>query len=125
MLEEAARCFSEAIERNPADYKNYEKLAAVYSRLGQAQKAYETYLRAAACYPGSERIWFELAQAAEQIGKPGLALCHYTKAVEIEDSYRQQFRQMYPDREKVVSRLGDKEYQLARKRIAELSKRRP
>ena len=122
LLEEAARCFSEAIERNPADYKNYEKLAAVYSRLGQAQKAYEAYLRAAACYPGCERIWFELAQAAEQIGKPGLALCHYTKAVEIEDAYRQQFRQMYPDREKIVSRLGDKEYQLAQKRIAELSK---
>jgi hypothetical protein len=29
---------------------------------------------------------------------------------------------MYPDREKIVSRLGDKEYQLAQKRIAELSK---
>jgi len=122
LLEEAARCFGEAIERNPADYKNYEKLGAVHDRLGQAQKAYEAYLRAAAFYPGCERIWFELAQVAEKIGKPGLALCHYTKAVEIEDAYRQQFRQMYPDRENVVSRLGDKEYQLAQKRIEELSK---
>lgn len=122
LLEEAVRCFGEASERNPADYKNYEKLGAVYSRLGQTQKAYEAYLRAAASYPGCERIWFELAQVAEKIGKPGLALCHYAKAVEIEDAYRRQFRQMYPDREKVVSRLGDKEYQLAQKRIAELSK---
>ena len=89
---------------------------------GKPQKAYDAYLRAAALYPGCERIWFELAQTAEQIGKPGLALCHYTKAVEIEDAYRQQFRQMYPDREKIVSRLGDKEYQLAQKRIEELSK---
>jgi len=122
LLEEAGRCFGEAIRRNPAEYKNYEKLAAVYSRLRQHQKAYEWYLKAAALYPGCERIWLELAQTAEQLGKAGLALCHYTKAVEIEESYRQQFRQMYPDREKVVSRLGDKEYEHAKRRIEELSK---
>jgi tetratricopeptide (TPR) repeat protein len=122
LLEEAARCFSQAIERSPADYKNYEKLAMVYGRLGQAQKAYDWYLRAAGLYPGRERIWFELAQIAEQLRRPGLALCHYAKAVEIEDSYRRQFHRMYPDREKIVSRLGEKEYQHAQKRIGELSK---
>ncbi len=122
LLEEAARCFSQAIERNPANYKNYENLATAYARLGQPQKAYDWYLRAAGLYPGRERLWFELAQTAEQLGKPGLALCHYVKAVEIEDGYREQFRQMYPDREKIVSRLGDKEYQHARKRIEELSR---
>ncbi|MCL5281748.1 MAG: O-antigen ligase family protein [Planctomycetes bacterium] len=122
LLEEAARCFSQAIERNPASYKNYENLALVYSRLGQPQKAYDWYLRAAGLYPGRERLWFELAQTAEKLGRAGLALCHYTKAVEIENSYRKQFRQMYPDREKIVSRLGDKEYQYAQKRIEELSK---
>jgi O-antigen ligase/tetratricopeptide (TPR) repeat protein len=122
VLEGAIRCFRAAIERNPADYKNYEKLATAYSLLGQPPQAYDWYLRAAALYPGCERLWFELAQTAEQIGKPGLALCHYAKAVEIEESYRQQFRQMYPDRENVVSRLGDKEYQHARRRMAELSK---
>ena len=121
MLDEAARCLREAIHRNPADYKNYEKLARVYTCLGQPPQAYETYLRAAALYPGCERLWFELAQAAEQLGKPGLALCHYVKAVEIEDSYRQQFHQMYPDREKIVSRLGDREYRFAKRRIEELS----
>jgi tetratricopeptide (TPR) repeat protein len=122
LLEGAVRCLQVAIERNPADYKNWENLAAVYSRLGQPQKAYDAYLRAAALYPGRERLWFELGQTAEKLGKPGLALCHYAKAVEIEDSYRQQFRQMYPDREKVVSRLGDREYQLAKRRIEELSR---
>lgn len=122
LLEEAARCFSKAIERNPANYKNYENLAMVYARLGQPQKAYDWYLRAAGLYPGRERLWFELAQTAEQLGRAGLALCHYTKAVEIENSYREQFRQMYPDREKIVSRLGDKDYQYAQTRIEELSK---
>jgi hypothetical protein len=122
LLEEAARCFSEAIERNPADYKNYEKLAMVCSRLGQQPKAYDWYLKAAGLYPGCERIWFELAQTADELGRAGLALCHYTKAVEIEDRYRQQFRRMYPDRDKIVSRLGDKEYEYAKRRIAELSK---
>jgi O-antigen ligase len=122
LLEEAAKCFSQAIERNPASYKNYENLAMVYGRLGQPQRAYDWYLRAAGLYPGRERLWFELAQTAERLGKTGLALCHYAKAVEIEDSYREQFRQMYPDREKIVSRLGDKEYQYAEKRIEELSR---
>ncbi len=122
LLEDAAQCFNEAIVRNPADYKNYEKLATIYGRLGQPQKAYDWYLRSAGLYPGCERLWFELAQTAEQLGRPGLALCHYAKAVEIENSYREQFRQMYPDREKIVSRLGDKEYQYAQKRIEELSK---
>jgi len=122
LLEDAARCFSQAIQRNPADYKNYEKLATVYGRLGQPQKAYDWYLRAAGLYPGCERLWCELAQMAEQLGKTGLALCHYTKAVEIENSYREQFRRMYPDREKIVSRLGDQEYQHAQKRVEELSK---
>ena len=122
LLEEAVRCFSQAIEGNPADYKNYEKLAKVYNLLGQPKTAYDWYLKAAALYPGCERIWFELAQTAEQFGKAGLALCHYAKAVEIEESYQQQFRQMYPEREKVVSRLGDKDYQHAKKRIEELSK---
>ncbi len=122
LLEGAARCLQTAMERNPADYKNLENLATVYSRLGQPQKAYDAYLRAAALYPGRERLWFELGQTAAKLGKPGLALCHYTKAVEIEDSYRQQFRQMYPDREKVVSRLGEQDYQLAKRRIKDLSK---
>ena len=122
LLEEAVRCFSQAIERNPANYKNYENLATAYARLGQPQKAYDWYLRAAGLYPGREWLWFELAQTAEQLGRTGLALCHYVKAVEIEGSYREQFRQMYPDREKIVSRLGDKEYQHAQKRIEELSK---
>ncbi len=122
LLEEAAKCFNKAIARNPANYKNYESLAVVYGRLGQPQKAYDWYLRAAGLYPGRERLWFELAETAEKLGRPGLALCHYAKAVEIENSYREQFRQMYPEREKIVSRLGDKEYQYAQKRIEELSR---
>ena len=122
LLEEAARCFSKAIERNPASYKNYENLATAYARLGQPQKAYDWYLKAAGLYPGREWLWFELAQTAEKLGRPGIALCHYVKAVEIEKSYQEQFRQMYPHREKTVSRLGDKEYQHAQRRIEELSK---
>jgi len=121
-LEEAARCFREAIARSSAEYKNYEKLGLVYDRLGQPQEAYEWYLKAAELYPGCERLWFELARISEQLGRPNDALRHYTKAVEIEDGFGRQFRQMYPEREHVVSRLGDRQYQHARKRIEELTK---
>jgi O-antigen ligase len=122
LLEQAARCFQKAVEANPADYKNYEKLANVCDELEQKQKAYEWYLKAAQLYPGCDRLWFALGQTAEKLGKTGEALNHYTKAVAIEDGYRRQFRQMYPTREKVISRLGEKDYLLARKRMEELSK---
>ncbi|NLH42780.1 MAG: tetratricopeptide repeat protein [Planctomycetes bacterium] len=120
LLEQAARCFNEAVERSPADYKNYEKLGMVYSRAGKYQEAYDWYLKAARLYPGCERLWFELGQLAERIGQATAGLSHYKRAVEIEDRYRDQFRTMYPQRETVISRLGEKEYRLAQERITSL-----
>jgi len=122
LLEKAIRCFRKAIDTNPADYKSYEKLAQAYSAMRQWPQAYEWYAKAASLYPGCERLWFRLAQAAEQFGRTDDALAGYTKAVGIEESYQQQFRRMYPNREKVISRLGDEDLAVARKRIAELSK---
>ncbi len=120
LLEQAARYFREAVARSPADYKNYEKLAIVYSRSGKRQEAYDWYFKAARLYPGCERLWFELGQLAERMGQSQAALGHYRKAIEIENSYREQFRTMYPERDQVVSRLGEKEYRLAMERIATL-----
>jgi len=120
LLEHAARCFHEAVERSPADYKNYEKLGMVYRQAGKRRDAYDWYLKAAMLYPGNERLWFELGQLAEQMKQPQIALGHYRKAVEIEDEYRRQFRTMYPERESIVSRLGENEYRLAQERIAVL-----
>jgi tetratricopeptide (TPR) repeat protein len=123
LLDKAAACLRNAIEANPADYKNYEKLAQVYSQGQRWQDAHDWYLKAAEHYPGSERLWFRLGQTAEPLGKPDAALAYYTKTVQIEESYQQQFRRMYPTREKVISRLGEKDLAIARKRIAELSSR--
>ncbi|HSW01557.1 MAG TPA: O-antigen ligase family protein [Sedimentisphaerales bacterium] len=120
LLEQAARCFREALERSPADYKNYEKLAVVYRQAGKHKEAYDWYLKAARRYPGNERLWFESGQLAERTGQPQVALGHYRKAVETEDRYRAQFRMMYPERKSVVSRLGEKEYRLAQERIGAL-----
>jgi tetratricopeptide (TPR) repeat protein len=121
LLQEAARYFRKAVEANPADYKNYEKLAQVYERSGDKQRAYDWYLKAARLYPGCDRLWFALGQTTDRLGRTDAALDHYRRAVEIEDGYRRQFRQMYPDRQEVVSRLGEKDYQLAKKRVQELS----
>jgi tetratricopeptide (TPR) repeat protein len=122
LLEQAATCYRDAILRNRADYKDHENLAMAYRRLGQHEKAYDWYLRATERYGGCGRLWFELARAAEELGRADAALAAYRKAVEIEESYRGQFRQMYPEREKVISRLDEEKYRLARERIEELSK---
>lgn len=121
LLEQATRYLRKAIDANPADYRNYEKLALAYSQWQRWQDAHDWYLKAAELYPGCERLWFKLGQAADQLGKSDAALTYYTKAVEIEESYQQQFRRMYPERPKVISRLGDKDLAIARKRIEELS----
>jgi len=121
-LEKAAQYFHRAVELNPADYKNYEKAGIAHHRLGQNQEAYDWYLRAAERYPGCGRLHFQLGQIADRIDKPDRAREHYAEAVRIEEAFRAQFRVMYPQRENVVSRLGEANYQLAKRRIEELSK---
>ena len=72
-------------------------------------------------YLGSGKLHYLLANVAEQLKRETIALCHYQIAVEIEDAYRGQFRIMYPERETVISRLGDTAYTDAKVRIEELS----
>lgn len=122
LLEKAMECFRKAIERDPADYKNYEKAGDVAAQAGQYQNAYEWYSQAAERYPGSGRLQLRLAQVAEQLGNADMALRHYRRAIEIEEAFREQFRDMYPEREHVVSRLGQDNYELARRRVEELSR---
>jgi len=121
-LEKAAQYFHRAVDLNPADYKNYEKAGMSHSLLGQSQEAYNWYLRAAERYPGCGRLHFQLGLLADRLGKPDQAREHYTEAVSIEDAFRRQFQVMYPDRENVLSRLGEANYQLAKRRVEKLSK---
>jgi O-antigen ligase len=120
LLEKAVQCFFEAVQRDSADFKNYEKLSQVYNLLGDNKKAYDWGLAAAKRYPGSGRLQFNLAEIAEKMGKTSMAIEHYKEAVNIEDKYRNQFRKMYPGRD-VVSRLGEEKYERAKKRIQHLS----
>jgi len=122
LLENAAKCFLDAVERNEASFKNYEKLSTVYNLLGDTQKAYDWGLEAAKRYPGSGRLQFNLAEIAEQLGKTALAVEHYKEAVMIEDKYRRQFQRMYPDREEIFSRLGEEKYKRAKQKIDSLSR---
>jgi hypothetical protein len=118
LLEKAVECFERAVAVNPADYKNHEKAGIALARLGQNQRAYDWYLKAAERYPGCGRLHFHLGRLAERLAEPDVARQHYREAVRIEDAFRDQFRIMYPQRETVVSRLGQENYQLAQQRIA-------
>jgi len=119
-LKKAEKCFLEAISRDHANFKNYEKLSIVYDLLGQYKEAYDWGREATKRYPGSGRIQFQLAQIAEKMNKTDDAIAHYKNAIDIEDSFRRQFRIMYPDRE-MVSRLGEEKYLFAKQRLKYLT----
>ena len=117
-----------AAERDRADFKPYEKLTAVYKLLADKSaagaksdylhKSFDAASLAVKLYPGLGRLRINLAQIAEELGNTDVALEQYTKAVEIEDAYRAQFKTMYPDRE-LFSRLGYEKYDQAKKHITE------
>lgn len=134
LLKKAETCFFAAIARDNADFKNYEKLSEVYILLAdnsseQEKKDFLNYAidnlwSAVERYPTSDRLRFELAEAAEKLGKTDIAIAQYKKVVEIEDAYRNQFKIMYPGRE-LFSRLGEEKYEKAKQRIKDLSERPP
>ena len=120
-----------AIERNEADFKNFERLAEVYSLLAKTAKlqrkgywlniAFDRAWLAVQRYPGCGRLRVELGKIAEQLGEADFAIENYKEAIEIEDKYRRQFRLMYPG-EKLFSRLGEEKYQLVKERVKILSR---
>jgi hypothetical protein len=133
LLKKAEACFLAAIARDKADFKNYEKLSDGYTLLAknspQQEKIYwlncalDCLWSAVERYPGSSQLRIELAEVAEQLDKTDITIAQYEKAVEIEDAYRNQFKIMYLGRQ-IVSRLGEEKYQLAIKRIKELSEKK-
>ncbi len=75
--------------------------------------AYQAALDAQQLYPGSDQLAYDLGQIAEKLEQPQKAAEHYLKSVEIEDQYRIQFTQMYPNIP-LFSRLGQKRYVYAK-----------
>jgi len=130
LLVNAESCILEAIKRDRADFRNYERLTGVYIKFAQIDslnknhwlnKAFASGCQAVKLFGGSGRLRLTLGIISEQLGKTETALEQFKKAIEIEDSYRVQFQQMYPG-EKIFSRLGEKEYNLAKRQIERLKR---
>ena len=132
LLNKAAGYFLKATQLDPENFNNFEKLSDTYALISKnfpdrrkaeaLRSAYEYGSEALKRYPGSDRINLKLAKIAEEQKLADAALTHYKKALEIEDSYREQFRIMYPEKE-IFSRLGPANYKLAKERIKELEGR--
>ncbi len=130
LLLAAENSFLAVLERNNANFKTFERLTEVYNLLARYDKsqnrtawlgdAYVSAYEAVDRFPGCARLRVELGKVAEELGKADMALEHYKKAVEIEDAYRGQFREMFPGRE-VFSRLGQEKYQFTEQRIKDLT----
>jgi hypothetical protein len=132
LLLHAETCLQSAIGRNDAPFKNFERLTDVYRLLAETSieqekadwldKAFGAASVAVDRYPGCGRLHFKQAQIADQMGNAEIAVAQYTKAIEIEGEYRDQFRQMYPEKEDVVRRLDKNMYLYAKERVEELSR---
>jgi tetratricopeptide (TPR) repeat protein len=129
ILLKAEKLFITAINRDKADFKNYENLAEVYETLAQIssekrffwfEKAYAAFKKAVEKYPASGELRMGLAQSAEQIGEIDCAVENYKKAIETEDAYVEQFKIMYPGKD-VFSRLGKIKYQQAKEKLEQLT----
>ncbi|HLB74854.1 MAG TPA: O-antigen ligase family protein [Sedimentisphaerales bacterium] len=126
----AEKSLKAAISRNSVEFKNFERLTTVYIMLAETDtpsggaswldKAFDAASEAVKRYPGNAGLRVELARIAEGQGRTQTAIEHYSKAVDIEDSYRDQFRTIYPEREDVVSRLGEDKYLFAKDRLKSL-----
>ena len=126
-------CLKDAVGLNDAEFKYFERLTEVYRLFAETStgrekadwldKAFEAASQAVERYPGCGRLHFKKAQIADRMGNAEIAVEHYTKAIEIEDEYRAQFRQMYPEREDIVSRIDKNMYLYAKERVEELSKK--
>lgn len=131
LLGHAENCSLAAISRNPADFKNYERLLDIYTLFAAGsgkpqtanrwlQKAFRTAGAAISFYPASARIRLKAAKIAEQLNRNDAAVEYYKKTIQIEDQYRRQFRIMYPQAE-LTSRLGAEKYRFAKTRLQQLS----
>ena len=128
LLLQSEKCLRAAIERNGAAFKNFERLTEVYVLLAEisTQQEKNDWLKKAFDnasfavehrYPGCARLRIELAKIAVLLGKTDVAIKQYKESIDIENKYRDQFQEMYPEREKIVSRLGEEKYQYAKQQL--------
>lgn len=133
LLEKMSMYAEIAQQRNPVSFKSWRLESDIYLLLAERtkddeqidflQKAYDALLEARDRYPGSDKIHYGLGMVAEELGYWEKALSHFRTAVDIEQLYQAQFKVMYPDREPVVSRLGNTAYTIAKAKIEELQKK--
>lgn len=127
LAEEAEKAFLRALSRNPDDYRLMETLGDFYTVSAEVEKSadlknrlleksYHWILQAWQHFPGSDRLAYKLGMLTEQMNRLEEAVGWYALAIKIEEDYRKQFQQMYPNYP-LFSRLGEDRYQYAKKMI--------
>jgi len=125
LLSQAMTCFTEALSRNPRNFKNYEKLGDTLTFQGSYEEAHKAVSRAVELYPGCARLHFKRAGLSERLKRIDQAIAGYKQTIFIENKFRAQFQTMYPDRLDVVHRLDLADYEVAEQRFNTLKKGTP
>ncbi|HOQ03590.1 MAG TPA: O-antigen ligase family protein [Anaerohalosphaeraceae bacterium] len=134
-LEKAEKAFARALTRNPHDYRLMEAIGDLFLLRAESeksedlqkqfrQKSYHWTLQAWEHFPGSDRLAYKLGLLSEQNERAEEAVGWYALAIKIEEDYRRQFQQMYPEYP-IFSRLGEGRYHYAKAFVQSKTENRP
>lgn len=83
--DEAVKCYRNAVDINPRDYRAWYGLAQAYELLGLQQYAAFYFHKAASLRPGDPRMWCALGMVYQNSGQDPIAATCYRRAHECND----------------------------------------
>lgn len=112
-LESSIRYFHEAIRRDPANFKYYQQLSDVYNTAARHHPKNKQYLHKALTaaqealkrYPVKSELLIDYGKLLLEMDRRDEALTAFEKALQNEQAYLNQQRQMYPQQTEPTPRL--------------------
>ena len=128
ILERSIEALTQATRRDPARFGYYNRLREAYQaaaahypeRREYSDKALEAVEQALQRYPSQSELLVEYGRMLAARGRRVAALRQFERALEIEDAFLAQQREMWPGRESLIPRLRPQTRQVAKEQIKAL-----
>ena len=128
ILERSIEALTQATRRDPARFGYYNRLREAYQaaaahcpeRRDYSENALEAVEQALRRYPSQSESLIEYGRMLAARGRKAAALQQFERALEIEDAFLAQQREMWPEREPLVPRLRPQMRQIVQEQIEAL-----